>query len=418
MKVLHSPPIALREYLFALAYLVVVLLIGYFATRQGVSQYLSARAFRSGSYADAAAAARFDPQSPEALDVGGMLFLRNDEYAAAGDAFQRATVLRQNDFLLWLRLGYSRQRSGDFDSARSAFGRALEIAPNYAQPNYYMGKMLLEAGAVDEAFRFLSKAASINKLLYPEVLHLARQKFPADPQSIERVVQPASLEGKTIIARYMIERDLLTEDLKTFITSDQLTADAKGEFVKLLLQRGNVQAAYEVWYASNGANMADRQNVFDGGFENLSASDETGFGWRIDRNLPAITVSRDATAASAGSASLQIKFSGNSQLAANIFSQLVLLEPRRKYQLRFAYNSPEMISAGLPAIVVSDSGGTRLGRSATLANTGGKWVQAKFDFATTDTIGVVISLQRPECSDSPCPVFGELLLDDFSINKN
>jgi hypothetical protein len=33
------------------------------------------------------------------------------------------------------------------------------------------------------------------------------------------------------------------------------------------------------------------------------------------------------------------------------------------------------------------------------------------------TRAILISLQRERCSESPCPIFGRLWLDNFSLNK-
>ena len=55
-----------------------------------------------------------------------------------------------------------------------------------------------------------------------------------------------------------------------------------------------------------------------------------------------------------------------------------------------------MISAGLPAIVVTDGLTTEpLASSAPIQNTAGEWVQQTIDFTAKDAPVVLVSLQRP-----------------------
>jgi hypothetical protein len=116
---------------------------------------------------------------------------------------------------------------------------------------------------------------------------------------------------------------------------------------------------------------------------------------------------------------LKIKYSGPVELRAKIISQISYVEPRRKYKLKFAYRSSEMITAGLPAIIVSDAASDQqLGSSVPLRPTGEKWVESEIEFTSTDLPVVVVSLQRPTCQTNPCPIFGDLSIDDFTITEN
>ena len=67
---------------------------------QGLSHYYSVQAFRSGSETDIAAAIRYGPDNPVAHKNQALVHLRNKNYQAAADAFERAIEFRENDFLL------------------------------------------------------------------------------------------------------------------------------------------------------------------------------------------------------------------------------------------------------------------------------------------------------------------------------
>jgi tetratricopeptide (TPR) repeat protein len=408
------------NYYAALLYVGFVLFLGVYAARQGLSYYYSDEAFRTGSNIDAESAIYYQPENPDAHKVHGMLFLRNKDYDSAAEAFEKAIDLRKNDFLLWLRLGYSRFKSGDINAARTAYQKGLSLAPRYSQPNYYMGMMLLENGQYERAFPFLSKAAAYDPELYPEILHLARITFPDNPQAIERSVQPESAKARKIVARYLIKHDFMTDNLKSLLVADELSESEKNEFIGSLIEKHNFEVAREVWLSKQkNENASSNELMFDGGFEQIAESDPNGFGWQIDQKASAISVAIDSSQFHAGSRAVLIKFAGNVELGRKLVSQLVYLQPNRKYQLRFFYRSAELISAGLPSLVITDGiSNETFSRSAAFESTDGKWVLAKVDFVTKEAPVAFISLQRSSCNTSPCPIFGELSFDDFSISEN
>lgn len=419
MRVFNSTAFTGRGYFLAFLYACFMLFIGFSAARQGLSHYYAEIALRTGSETAAASAINCLPGNPDAHKTQGLIRLRNWDYSAAADAFEQAIALRENDFLLWLRLGYTRLQLRDFNAAQAAYQKALTLAPNYTQPNFGMGSVLLETGQRERAFWFLSRAAESDTGLYPKILDLARTTYPDDPLSIERAVQAGSVEAKKIVARYLIEQFFMTPDLKSFLTGDELSEKEKDEFVRSLIEKQSFRMAREVWSAKARAKNIDVNTpIFDGGFENITESDESGFGWWIDQRISAISVARDDKIFHSGSSALRIKFAGNVEMSRPIISQLAYVEPHRKYQLKFFFRSSELISAGLPLIIISDGVSNEvLGRSNMQA-TDDKWVESKIAFIAKEAPVALISLQRTNCDTSPCPIFGELSLDDFSLAEN
>lgn len=419
MRIFKSTAFSGGNHVQALLYAAFVLFIGFSAARQGLSHYYAEKALRSGSDTDAKSAVYFQSENPEAHKVRGMIFLGHGEYALATEAFQDAVSLRENDFNLWLRLGYSRLKSGDAESALTAYQKGLSLAPKYSQPNYRMGMTLLENGEYELGFRFLSQAAAYDPELYPEILDLARVTFPDDPAAIERSVGPESAEAKEIVARYLITYNFMTDNIKSFLLAGDLNETQKNEFISLLISNRNFSVAREVWLSKLKIENADgNELIFDGGFEQITESDSSGFGWQIDQKASAIAVAIDGSTIHSGSRAILIKFAGNVELDRRLLSQLVDLEPNRKYQLKYFFRSTELISAGLPSILITDGISNEvLGRSANFGPTGGRWVEANVDFATKEAPVAFMSVTRNYCSTSPCPIFGELSLDDFSIKE-
>ena len=417
MKILNNRYLSISSFVPVFVYTCFIVFIGYSAAWQGLSHYYSNIAFRSGSETDAAAAVSYLPENPHAHKTSGEVFLRNKNYVAATDAFERAIVFSQNDFLLWLRLGYSRSLLKEFDAAETAYQRALELAPNYSQPNYYMGMMLLETGRTGDAFRYLSKAADRDPDLYPQMLHRARVSFPDDPLAIESAFNPNSRHAKKLVSRYLIKNNFMTDNVRLFLVSDELTDGEKNEFVQYLLHKENFQVARKVWLSRLKPEKFDvNELIFDGGFEAITESDPSGLGWQINQKMTATAVARDQKTFHSGSSALKVKFAGNVEIGKDIVSQLAYVQPGRKYSLRIFLLSPELISAGLPAIAVSDGTTNELlGRSSELQATNGKWIEYKFEFVAKETAAVRISLQRINCNTNPCPIFGELFLDDIRL---
>lgn len=419
MKFFMSKVFSYRNRLAALGYFAFVLFLSVLAAKHGLSNYYVDKALLTGSNILADSAISFELGNPNAHNARGKISLSNKEYLAAAEAFETAISLRDKDFSLWLSLGYCRVQLGDLGSARAAYEKALVLAPNYSQPNYQMGMLLFENGQYEQSTPFLSKAAEQDFKLYPGILDLARKTFPDDPYAIENSVRPNSVEAKKIVARYMLNHNLITGGIKAFLTGDELNEREKNEFVRYLISKQAFQAAFEVWLSRMKNDVrASNELIFDGGFEKIDASDESGFGWQIDQKTSAISVALDEKEVHSGSRAVRIKFAGNVELNRKLISQLTYVKPRQRYELKFFFSSPDLVSAGLPAIVVNDAVSDKLlGRSNEIQSTDGQWSEARVLFITQGTPAVTISLQRPSCNMSPCPLFGELILDDFSLSE-
>jgi hypothetical protein len=98
----------------------------------------------------------------------------------------------------------------------------------------------------------------------------------------------------------------------------------------------------------------------------------------------------------------------------------MLVEPKTRYKLHFSARTKEVVTGGLPLIVVNGagSGGPTLAQSNTLPQGTQGWSDYTVDFTTGDGMrAVLISLQRQPCTGGPCPIFGRLWLDAFTVEK-
>jgi tetratricopeptide (TPR) repeat protein len=417
MRYQAEPRSRLLGHTFAFLYASFLVFLLFSAFRQGLSHYYSDQAFRSGSESEISTSLKYQPENPDAHENHGLIKLRDADFPGAAAAFEKATSLREGDFLLWLRLGYAREGSQDLDGAAAAYRRAIERAPRYSRPQYYMGMTLLNAGRTEEGFAYLGQAAEFDHSIYRIVQRLAGRTFPGDANAIEDAVRPTSGDSRRSFARYLIKYHYMTDSVRGFLLSDELTAAEKNEFAKYLLHKKNFELARDVWMSGqkNGSSNHGDQ-IYDGGFEAVGQSDTSGLGWQVDQKVSATAVVRNLETFHSGSSSITIKFAGNVELDKAIVSQLAFVKPGRRYTLSFFVRSVEMISAGLAGIAVTDGVTNELlALSPEIKKTDGEWLERKITFASAGSPVVLISLRRRACGTSPCPIFGDISLDDIHL---
>ncbi len=88
-----------------------------------------------------------------------------------------------------LPLGERQYRSGDFRGARAIYGRALQLDPGNPVINYRMGYTCSQAGALDEAERYLRQALAGEPDFAPALANLGyvyRRRAEQLPEGVER----------------------------------------------------------------------------------------------------------------------------------------------------------------------------------------------------------------------------------------
>jgi hypothetical protein len=161
--------------------------------------------------------------------------------------------------------------------------------------------------------------------------------------------------------------------------------------------------------------------ITNGSFEYQLTFDESGFGWQFARDPNTLKFTLDTTNPESGTHSLRLEWNGNPPPNTPIISQLVLVEPNAHYRLSFAARTQELVSGALPLFAVFDKSSADnhlLAQSKVLPKGNSNRQDYPVEFATgNETRAVLISLQRETCSSDPCPIYGRLWLDDFSITK-
>jgi len=391
--------------------------------RAGLAQLLASYAVATRQLDIADKATRVGPTVPETHYVRAALLADAGEWAEAAKEYERAVALRPRDYSLWLELGRARDQADDTTGAVAAFAESVRLAPFYAQPRWQLGNTLYRLGRRDEAFAQLQRATVSDPKLLPQALALAWAAYGGDAQAVVQSLEPQTDAMRLALARFLAAHGKAQEAVAQFRAARNVSADERRALLTDLLTTRRFAEAYAVWSSGHGAGReASAHNdaaIINGGFESPVSLNDPGFDWQLAQNLSAVEAAQDRAEPHGGAQSLRLAWSGNANTSAPVISQLVLVEPNARYQLRLTARTQELITAGLPQIVVSDAGDERtLGAALTLPQGTSDWRDYTIEFATGATTSAVrISLRRQDCNTAPCPIFGRVWLDDVSVRK-
>ncbi|MGH9427901.1 MAG: tetratricopeptide repeat protein, partial [Terriglobia bacterium] len=320
----------------------------------------------------------------------------------------------------WGELGLLRDQIGDPAGALKAFDEAVRHAPFYSRPRWNRGNVLLRSGQYEAAFKDLNQATQSNPELIPSLIDLAWGVSKGDVELTEELAQIKTDKMRIVFAKSLALHGKAKEAIVQFDKAANASEPMKRELLEQLLAKGAFKQAFYVWKAVQGEAGKEQAgpSIHDGGFEGPLSFGQSGFGWRVPRDLQATSISLDAGQPQSGSQDLRIEFGGNSNPASALVSQTILVEPSTRYKINFASRSEDVVTGGLPILVASEApaGQKRLGQSPPLAGGVSDWRPYSFEFITTPTTtAVVLSLQRENCTTWPCPIFGAISLDSFSV---
>ncbi len=399
------------------------------AGRAGLSRLLSkyaaaTTATSSPLLSPADQAVRLTPNDPEAHFRRALVLWRVSLQPEGLAEYERAAALRPRDYYLWMLLGNARDQTDDEKGALAALAESVRLAPFYAQPRWQFGNVLFRAGQFDEGFGEMRRAALSDPTFLPNMIDLAWGASNKDPAATERLVQADNKHWRVALAHFFARKGQAAIALNLYRAAAPLSEQDRQTLIQELLAAKGYAEAFEVWAAAGGDDKTPRgglAQITNGSFESQLSLDETGFGWQFVRGVATLKFSLDTVEPRAGAHSLRLDWNGNSPPSAPVASQLVLVEPNARYRLSFAARTQEIVSGALPLIVISDKSSTDnrvLAQSKPLPKGSSNWQDYSLEFATAgETRAVLIGLQRENCANEPCPIFGKLWLDNFSLQK-
>ena len=395
------------------------------SARTGASRLFSMTAIFEGSVEPTSLAVRLTPNDPEAHYTRALSLLNDQKLSEALQELRVSIELRPHHYYEWLDLGVTLDRVGDEAGAADALYHSIELAPRFAQPHWQLGSLLYREGRHDEAFAQLRSAANSSPTLFRGLLDLAWAIAPDDSSALEQLVRPNTTDERLQVAKFFASTDqapaVLAQVKQAGPASTEAQRSLLHDTLSALLASHHFLEAWQVWLLSHPAYAgAAEQSIVNGDFTAPIVQDDPGFGWQIG-TVPNIQLVIDQSGPTFGARSLNLSYSGESEPQLRPLRQLVLVKPNSHYTLSFMARAENVVSGGAPVIVVTDPSdpAKKLGRSKPLDSSKNGWETLTVDFSTDEkAAAAVIAVERIQCAQSPCPIFGRLWVSRFVLTAS
>lgn len=408
--------------LLSLAVALVLVLVFWISARAGLSRLLGKYASIAADLEAAEKATSMSPSDAETHRIKANVLYKLKRLPQAAAELELALSLRPRDDSLWLQLGMLREELDDASGALIAFDESVRLAPYYALPRWQRGNFLLRQRRFGEAFADLRQAAASNPDYIPTLIDLSWAISKGDQRVAEDYAEITTSQKHIAFAEFLARQGKGREAVEQFARAGTVSDETRLGLVRYLISANAFREAFQIWRRDKTPEFGEQPQttIYDGGFEGSLSFDEFGFGWRLFRGAQSVKLVADSSQRQSGSKSLLIEFRGDANPDTSLLSQVILVEPSTRYRLSFAARTQEIVTGGLPLAVLRDSAGSRkqVGESPPLPQGSTDWQIVSFDFQTeSETEAITLSVQRKNCTTSPCPIFGSLWLDSFSIEE-
>jgi Flp pilus assembly protein TadD len=408
---------------------VILILVGaWFGARWGFSSTLAESPPNLEVAQFAARLAPDDPQAHYTLAVLRRRSLLPEELPEALRQYEEAARLSPNDYRLWMELGRVRGQTGDFTGGEQALRRAVELAPSYSLPHWYLGNLLLRAGRTDDAFAELRRAADAHPWeLRPQVFNLAWRVYDADVPAVAAAVGN-SATVRAELTTYLLKQKRLDDARHMWLSLSQAEKREQrpaGEaLLRTLVEARRFHEALEVEreIAPEGATPGPEiGRLLNGGFdEEVAAPGKSFWGWQIAPG-PQLQPGLDPRLRHGGARSLRLVFNAYSMPSITNVSQLIAVAPGSRYRLQYHVRAEDLKSVSMLITEVVDTGmepGRMLATAGPLANGTSDWQAVTLDFnVPAQSEAITVRLNRAPCPYQACPLFGKVWYDDFDLQR-
>jgi len=389
--------------------------------------FANAIALRAPAIEVAELAIAMAPNDPQTHYASAVLhektFLAGDLPESLAE-FERATSLAPNDYRLWLAFGKALERDGNTAGAELALRRAQTLAPHYAQVRWTLGNILLRRGKTEEAFDEIRRAAESNADFRMPTITTAWQIFDGNMADIKRFIGDSS-NLSAELALFLAEQKQFEQAIAVW---QILPSAEKKTIYKTAGEQlfGKLIAAKKYHYAlAVQQDFQDRAeaeriaigNIYNGGFEtDIERGQLNIFDWQIsDGAQPQIGPNTEDK--HGGNRSIFIIYNSTDGKDFRSFSQLIAVEPAKKYVFGGFYKSNLKTAATLLWEISDATDGKILAASKPIA-ANAVWTDFKMEFVVPEnTEGVMLRLAREPCKSIVCPITGYVWFDDFSFSQ-
>jgi len=339
--------------------------------------------------------------------------------------YEKAVSLSPSDYRMWMDFGGALEQAGEFDKAEKALREAVNLAPSYAYPHWYLGNLLLRTDRYTEGFAELKLASEANDQFQPQLFNLAWQLNKDDFESLKAAVGNAPAI-RAAFAKYLVERGRYDYGLRFWNTLTEIEKReshfAADPIIGSLIGNQHYHQAMEIWneVAPGPGYRAEIGHILDGGFENnLAHGPGAVFGWQVQSNSQT-QIGIDAGQGHTGSRSLRVFFQVRSHIDTINVSQLVPVKANTEYDLECYLKTERLESAETPVVVIVNAADESwLAGSPAAPSGSNNWQRISLSFKTSaKTEAVKVKMLRNSCANSPvCPIFGTVWYDDFDLKS-
>jgi hypothetical protein len=370
-------------------------------------------------------AIRLSPADPEGHYMRARALQNVSQLRLALTELEQATALQPRNFAYWMELGNIYDLAGKSDDAITAAKRAINAAPYYAQPHWQLGNLLLRKGQREDAFAEFRLAVNSDSSLMPNVVDLAWGAFNGDAAMIEKTLQPKTPTARLALAIVFARRKAFDDAMRLFDLAADRSEGTRSEREVLLAELMNAKRyheAWKVWAVDHEGGENPRRSgigtITNGGFEQGLSFTEVNFGWRLNPEKPMVSLSLDSREPFADATSLQIRWEGKSSPPVYTAAQLVLVEPGKRYRLNFAARTSELVSGGVPEVVILSDVEGELLTSTPIPQGTTPWKNYTLEFTSPAASPTVqVAIRRRPCQSMPCPAFGTVWFDAFVLQS-
>jgi Tfp pilus assembly protein PilF len=346
-----------------------------------------------------------------------------DQIGNAVKEYEKAVSLSPQDYRFWMAFGRALEQAGDTDRSERALRRAVQLAPAYSFPRWYLGNLLLRVARYDEGFVELQKASEANPELRPQLFNLAWEVYKEDIGAL------TSAAGKTAEARaqfssYLVARGRVEDGMRLWASLSEnekrQNLGSGHEIITNLLNAKRFHDAVLMWNdVIPGENHRVKiGEITDGSFElGISRTSGAPFGWQV-QSQPQAQVGIDPNMGHDGSRSLRVVFQVRSKLDVLNISQLVPVHPNTQYTFECYLKTNKLETAATPYVAILDGNDGAGLASSNQAPTGTTdWQRIELKFKTPPaTQAINIRISPASCGENTvCPMFGAIWYDDFTL---
>ena len=365
-------------------------------------------------------AVQLAPKDPEAHYTRGLALADHDRLQDAAVELRQAAQLRPHHYYQWLDLGLTLDQLGDQQGALEAFNESIRLAPSFTQPRWQLGSLLYRQGKYEQAFSELRAGAKSNRPFFLTLMDLAWAATGGDVVEMERLVDPQDSTSHLSLANYLAKHEKGASAVRQIRLAGAPGQEADQsllkETIKSLLQNKLFVDARDAWLTTHAASGSKGiGEIWNADFVEPIAQNDPGFGWQVSA-APTVTVSVDQSGPVAGVQAICLNFAGEVDPGVQVLYQFVLVRPKTRYSLSFVTRTQELVSGGPPVLRVYDANSGRSLVESRISTGTNDWSKSQVDFSSDEgTSAISVSIQRLNCAQTPCSIFGKLWLSRFFL---